>query len=177
MLYIQNLTKARIDKKFLEKVAEKTLKIAGVKKKAEISLVIVSNRKIKELNKKYRGIDKITDVLSFGQPARNASLCSHNDAGGTETLLKNSRRKNKSRNPKTKFIEPPDKILRLGEIFISYQKAKIQAIQYQQTIKKEIAFLFIHGILHLLGYGHVREREAKKMRDSEKKILFSLFNL
>ncbi len=142
MLYIQNLTKARIDKKFLEKVAEKTLKIAGVKKKAEISLVIVSNKKIKELNKKYRGIDKITDVLSFGQTK--------------------------------KFIEPPDNILRLGEIFISYQKAKTQAIQHQQIIKKEIAFLFIHGILHLLGYEHRRKKDAEIMQKLEDKILYSL---
>lgn len=146
MFYIQNLTKARIDKKFLEKVAEKTLKIAGVKKKAEISLVIVSNKKIKELNRKYRGIDKITDVLSFGYS-------------------------------KTKFVEPPDNILRLGEIFISYQKAKTQAIKCQQTIEKETAFLFIHGILHLLGYGHIKKKDAEIMRDLEKKILFSLFNL
>jgi probable rRNA maturation factor len=143
MLYIQNLTKARIDKKFLEKVSEKTLKIAGIKKKAEISLVIVSSKKIKELNKKYRGIDKITDVLSFGKT-------------------------------KKFFIEPPDKILRLGEIFISYQKAKTQAIQHQQTIKKEIAFLFIHGILHLLGYGHTREKDKKVMQKLERKILASL---
>ena len=143
MLYIQNLTKARIDKKFLEKVSEKTLKIAGIKKKAEIGLVIVSNKKIKELNKKYRGIDKITDVLSFSQM-------------------------------ETKFVEPPDKILRLGEIFISYQKAKAQAIQRRQTIKKEIAFLFIHGILHLLGYGHTEEKDAKIMREIENKILSSL---
>ena len=161
MLYIQNLTKARIDKKFLEKVSEKTLKIAGIKKKAEISLVIVSNKKIKELNKKYRGIDKITDVLSFD---------------GIETPLKNSGKKNKARKQKVKFIGPPDKILHLGEIFISYQKAKTQALQHQQTIKKEISFLFIHGILHLLGYGHTGKSETEIMRDLEKKILSSLFN-
>jgi probable rRNA maturation factor len=159
MLYIQNLTKARIDKNFLEKVAEKTLKIAGIKKKAEISLVIVSNRKIKELNKKYRRIDKITDVLSFSQ---------------MDSSLKTSKRKLELQNPKIKFIEPPDNTLRLGEIFISYQKAKIQAIQHQQTIKKEIAFLFIHGILHLLGYGHTKKSEAKKMQKFEMKILTSL---
>jgi probable rRNA maturation factor len=144
MLFIQNLTKARIDKKFLEKVSEKTLKIAGAKQKTEISLVIVSNKKIKELNKKYRGIDQATDVLSFGKT-------------------------------KKFFIEPPDKILHLGEIFISYQKAKTQAIQHRHSIKKEIAFLFIHGILHLLGYDHARKNETKEMKDLEDKILSSLF--
>ena len=159
MLYIQNLTKAKVDKNFLEKISEKTLKIAGIKKKAEISLVIVSNKKIKELNKKYRGIDKITDTLSFGQ---------------LETPLKNSKAKPELQNPKTKFVGPPDKILRLGEIFISYQKAKVQAIQRRQTIKKEIAFLFIHGILHLLGYGHTGKSEAKEMRELENKISSSL---
>lgn len=166
MLYIQNLTKARIDKKLLKKVSEKTLKIAGVKQKAEISLVIISNKKIRELNKKYRGIDQATDVLSFSQ---------------LETPLKNSKAKSelaksKLQNPKVKFIGPPDKILRLGEIFISYQKAKAQAIQRQHTVKKEIAFLFIHGILHLLGYKHTGKNEAKKMQKLERKILYSLFN-
>ncbi len=65
MLEVINLTSYKIDKKFLEKVAQGTLKIADNKKIKEVSLVLVSENKIREINKKYRRQNKPTDVLSF----------------------------------------------------------------------------------------------------------------
>jgi len=158
MLYIQNLTRARVNKNFLEKILKRTLKIVGVKQRVEISLVIVSNKKIKELNERYRGIDKITDVLSF----------SHLEASFKKIKKTSKPQKQKA---KLEFIQPPDKILHLGEIFISYQKAKVQSHQHRHSIRKEMALLFIHGILHLLGYEHARKKEAREMQELERKIL------
>lgn len=60
-----------------------------------------------------------------------------------------------------------------GEIIICYQRAKQQAKQFKHTIREELGLLFVHGLLHILGYDHITAREAKKMRDFEAKILGS----
>jgi len=105
-----------VHKKFLEKVAEKTLKILRIKI-PEISIVLVSDTKIKELNRKYRKINRVTDVLAFDY----------------------------------------------GEIFICLPQAKRQAKQLGHSLKKELAILLIHGILHLLGYDDEEKLDYNKM--------------
>jgi len=93
---INNLTKSRVDKKFLEKVAEKTAKELKLKKFDEISIVIVGDAKIKELNKKYRKKNQVTDVLAFDygeificlpQAKRQANKLSHSLKKELGTLL------------------------------------------------------------------------------------------
>ncbi len=99
----------------------------------EISLAFVDNEKIRELNKKYRNLDKATDVLSF----------------------------------------PMDNEI-WGDIVISVEMALIQAEEYGHSVKRELSFLFVHGILHLLGYEHQSEGKKKEMRQKEERILGSL---
>ena len=147
-LLIKNFTKNKLDQKYLNKVADKTLKVAKFKKPVEISLVITGEKRIRSLNKKYRDINKITDVLSFG-----------NEEVG---------------NKSAEFVNPPDRIIYLGEIFICYQRAVKQAIQKKHSVKKELAVLLIHGILHLLGYDHKGDYENSEMKDIERKILMTL---
>lgn len=103
-----------------------------------LSLVFVNNQRIKQLNKKYRNIDKVTDVLSFGY-------------GG------NKRTSSKKNNC-------------FGEIIISYPQAKKQARLAKHSLKNEIDILFIHGILHLLGYDHEKKKEQEIMKKLENKI-------
>ncbi len=148
MLLIRNFTKNRLDKKFLEKVANKTLKAIKIRGKTEISLAIVGAKRIQKLNKKYRGVDKITDVLSFGE-------------------LKDG--------TKAKFIKPPSGIKYLGEVIICFPEALRQAKRLKHSLKKELAVLLIHGILHLVGYDHRMKKEAEKMEIQEKLILKNLF--
>ncbi|MEA1936737.1 MAG: rRNA maturation RNase YbeY, partial [Patescibacteria group bacterium] len=124
-----------------------TLKVAKFKKPAEISLVVTGEKRIRTLNKKYRGIDKITDVLSFGNDAADKTV---------------------------KFVNPPDDILYLGEIFICYSQAVKQAKQKKHSVKKEMAILLIHGILHLLGYDHKEHYEKSEMKIMEVEILKKL---
>jgi probable rRNA maturation factor len=147
-ILVRNFTKQRINQRYLDKIAEKTLKMAKFKKPSEISLVITGEKKIKSLNKKYRGVDKITDVLSFGNEGRKDRTA--------------------------KFVNPPDKIVYLGEVFICYPQAGKQAKQKKHSVKRELAILLIHGILHLLGYDHREDYEKSEMKDMEKRVLATL---
>ncbi|MCK4918940.1 MAG: rRNA maturation RNase YbeY [Candidatus Pacebacteria bacterium] len=146
ILQIKNFTKQKISKKYLDRIAEETLKVAKIKMPVEISLVIAGEKRIKSLNKKYRRIDKVTDVLSFGNEDLNGAI---------------------------KFVIPPDEILQFGEIFICYPKIKKQAKQKKHSTRKEFSILLIHGILHLAGYDHKESYENSEMKDMEIKVLDS----
>ncbi len=103
------------------------------------NVIIVSDEKIHKINKKYRNIDKPTDVISFA--------------------LEDN-----------KMIDIPG-IRLLGDIYISYDKVKTQAKLYGHTTEREICFLAVHGLLHLLGYDHKTKLEEKKMFDLQKELL------
>ena len=122
-----NKYKDDINLDILSKLFEK------IKNKKTLSLIIVSNSFIKELNTKYRKIEKETDVLSFN----------------ADNILKND----------------------LGDIFISYEKAVMQAAEFNHSLERELAFLAVHGYLHLLGYDHLNEKDSKKMFNKTEKIL------
>lgn len=109
-------------------------------KNANFSIVFVSNEKIQELNKNYRNIDRITDVLSFAFE-------------DNEDIVYNN----------TRF---------LGEIFICIPRMKEQAKEYGHSETRELAFLVVHGLLHLLGYDHTKgEKEEKEMFELQEVIL------
>jgi rRNA maturation RNase YbeY len=71
----------------------------------------------------------------------------------------------------TPFVAPPDEIQHLGEVIISYPQAVIQAEEHQHSIKREIAILIIHGVLHLLGYEHDKPELEREMRVIEAEML------
>lgn len=122
----------------LSKLVLKKLKLKG---SYEVSVLIVDNKKIKQLNAKFRNKNYPTDVLSFPY-LTSKEIKSHKV----------------SANPKL-----------LGDIVISVQKAKSQSIEFNHSLKREMSFLFVHGLLHLLGYDH----ENKKME----KVMFTLQEL
>jgi probable rRNA maturation factor len=106
----------------------------GLPRDAEVHLAFVSDEEMRALNKRFRRIDKTTDVLSFGEaiPAR--------DRGATAIAHINGRRaENGGR-------------FDLGEILISPQQASRQARRRKRPVMEEVAFLAAHGVLHLLGY-------------------------
>jgi len=147
-LLIKNFTKNKIDQKYLNNIADETLKVVKFKKLTEISLVVIGEKRIRSLNKKYRKINKVTDVLSFGNEDLN--------------------------NKSAEFINPPNEIVYLGEIFICYLQVVKQSNQKKHSTKKEMAILLIHGILHLLGYDHKENYENSDMKAIEKKVFLSL---
>ncbi|MBE6156524.1 MAG: rRNA maturation RNase YbeY [Firmicutes bacterium] len=126
------------DYSYLDSVIERTLKHEKVKN-ATFSVVFVDNDKIQYLNKNYRNIDKITDVISFAFED-NAKVVYNN----------------------VRF---------LGEIYICIPRMIEQAKDYGHSETRELAFLTVHGLLHLLGYDHMEEDEEKEMFALQEVIL------
>lgn len=115
--------------------------------RCEVSLSIVDNNEIKEINHQFRKIDKATDVLSF-------PLLTFEEG---EVPDKNEN----------------DEVM-LGDIIISIDRAKEQAEEYGHSLKRELAFLTVHSMLHLMGYDHMEEEEEKEMIRRQKDILNSV---
>lgn len=115
----------------------------------EVSITFVDNEKIQSLNRQYRNIDNPTDVLSFAL----------DDSSAIETEIA--------------FVNASDLHL-LGDIVISLEKAVEQANEYGHSTERELGFLTVHGMLHLLGYDHTTEEDALAMREWEEKILQQL---
>lgn len=132
-------------KMFIREAVETTLDYEDFQNACEVSVTFTDNEGIHELNKKYRNVDKPTDVLSF-------PLFDYE--GECE--------------------EPPiDEILNnLGDIVISLEKADEQAKEFGHSFKREVAFLTVHSMLHLLGYDHERsEEEDREMRAKQSQIM------
>lgn len=120
------------------------LKHESITADGEVSLLFVDNLKIKSLNREYRNKDSVTDVLSFPQ------YDSIKDDGINETFIY------------------------LGDIVISLDEAKSQANEFGHTIEREIVYLVVHSLLHLLGYDHMNDIEKLEMRSHEKVVLKEL---
>jgi probable rRNA maturation factor len=136
-----------VKRAWLRRVAEKVLVAESTDSAAEVGLMITGQERVHELNRQYLGKDRPTDVLAFPmQPA-------------PETTKRSS------------FIVPPDGRKHLGEVIISYPQAVIQAKEHKHPVKKEMALLITHGILHLLGYDHDVPEAERQMRAREAEIL------
>ncbi len=135
---------------WLEKLAEKILVAQGADSNVELSLVMVTQERIRQLNRDYLGEDEPTDVLSF-------SLLPEPSQGSAAP-----------------FVLPPDGVQHLGEVIISYPQAVIQAAEHGHSAKKAIALLLTHGVLHLLGYDHDEPARENAMRAREREILSRL---
>lgn len=127
----------------IEKYYKKTLKLLGLEDNYEMSIVICGPISIRRINREYRNIDKVTDVISF------ALL----DDGQDEYY---------------------DGAIELGDIFINRNRVYSQAQEYGHSIKREFLFLFVHGLLHLLGYDHMCIEDEKVMFGLQKKIIGNL---
>ncbi len=156
MIEINNLTTFAIDEEFLKGIAKKVLEGENLSKKlgweeGKLSIALLGPGRIRELNKKYRKKNRVTDVLAFSQ---NQKL-----------KIKNQ-----------KFpIFPKDEV-GLGEVVICLREVKKNAKRFGLTFEKELARILIHGILHLLGYDHEKgETAAKKMAEKEDYYLKLIF--
>ena len=152
-LTIYNRQKSREISKDIQKLIEKAVKLC-VKKEGfpypcEASVTLTDNESIKELNREHRDIDEPTDVLSFPliEYVHDEPQIQPGD------------------------IDPDSGQVFLGDIIISVEKAFEQAQSYGHSIERELAFLAVHGILHLLGYDHETENEEKHMFSLQEDIL------
>jgi len=135
-----------LDAEWLQNIVEKSLLAEDAPSNAEITLVIPGQERMQQLNREYRGKDRPTDVLSFSMSESR----DQEDDG---------------------FISPPDGIIHLGEIVISYPQAALQAEERSHSIREEVAVLIIHGVLHILGYDHEKLEMEPAMTAREKEIL------
>jgi probable rRNA maturation factor len=133
--------RAEVDKESLCRVAAEVLRQEGVAGETELSLIVTDDEAVRELNRRFRGVDAPTDVLAFG-------------AGAEEH-----------------FVSAPESPPYLGDVVISYQRALAQSAELGHAIAEELKLLVIHGILHLLGYDHQEKAAARKMREREESLV------
>ncbi|HLS91046.1 MAG TPA: rRNA maturation RNase YbeY [Limnochordia bacterium] len=126
---------------------------------AEVSVVVTGDDEIRRLNREYRGIDAPTDVLSFPLLEELGEELPPGSPPGPQHAL---------------WTAGEGGAPALGDIVISLERAKAQAEEYGHSLQREIAFLTVHGLLHLLGYDHESEEPERVMRAKEEAILASL---
>lgn len=133
----------------INKVVSECFKTEGLDRlKLYISITLTVPEVIKEANKKYRNIDKPTDVLSFPMFEKEE----------LEELIKNN-------------YDVEDV---LGDLIISIPKVEEQAIEYGHSFERELAYMIVHGFYHLMGYDHMEENDKKEMRQKEDEVLNKL---
>ena len=150
MIYFMNDTDTPITyklKRLVRRAVCESLEYEGFYNDAEVSVTFTDNEGIRALNAEYRGIDKETDVLSFPLT----------DFEGGE--------------------EPPadEAAISLGDIVVSLEKARTQAKEFGHSFQREVAFLCVHSMLHLLGYDHVdSDEDDAEMRRRQSEILVKM---
>lgn len=146
-VWIDNRTHEEFSKELeqvIETIVKESLEYEDFDRECEISVSIVDNQEIQEINAQFRNIDRPTDVLSF--PQLSFEEGEQADVNENNEII-------------------------LGDIIISFEKAKEQAKEYGHSLKREIAFLTAHSMLHLMGYDHMEPEEEKEMFAKQKEIL------
>jgi len=134
---------------FIEKVVKAVLDYEKWDEEVEVSISFVDNKEIQKLNREFRNIDAPTDVLSF--PMLEYEEISDDEAFSEEDYIE---------------AEIP-----LGDIVISTEKVIEQSKEYGHSQERELAFLLVHGMLHLLGYDHMNEEDERIMFQKQEEIL------
>lgn len=142
----------RVNSKLIQQVAQLALQREGWDTPASLDVVIVSDEEMREINVTRRGVDEATDVLSFPM------LEVRPEAGLAEDF----------------FVLPPETQLHLGDIVISFSRVESQADEAGHSRERELAFLTVHAVLHILGYDHDTEDKRRRMRRREEDVLVEL---
>lgn len=147
-----------VDLALIERAIGATLRSEGVGTPGEpliVSLLVADDAALHDLNRTYRGIDAPTDVLSFPDAASDLDPAPPSTAPA--------------------FVVAPGAARSLGDIALSYERVLAQAAEYGHFPARELAYLVVHGVLHLLGYDHERgPAAAAAMRTREEAVLAGL---
>ena len=127
-------------------IMETAFKELGITTNYEVDVSLVDDETIHEINRDYRNVDRVTDVISFAF--------------------------NDDKNPMNQINDPEIPHM-LGEIFICVAQAKRQAKEIGNSQLRELRFLFTHGLLHLLGYDHMKKEDEEIMFPLQEKILLA----
>ena len=138
----------------IERAVKGALKHFNIaRKEVEVEIELIESAEMQELNNEARGIDAVTDVLSF--PSLEVKLPFNVDDYPMDA-------------------DPESGAVLLGEIYICFDRAKEQAEEYGHSIERELGFLATHGMLHLLGYDHIEDGEREEMEALQDEILNSV---
>ena len=138
----------------LQRVMERVLADEGIEMEVMVGVTLVEPERIREINRDFRRVDSVTDVLSF--PMIDGMLA---DAYPAALLG---------------CVDPETGALELGDLVICPDRAAEQAQEYGHSLQRELGYLCAHGMLHLLGYDHEDEDERAVMRQKEEKALAAL---
>lgn len=127
----------------LEQGIARAIHLSAESEEAEVSLTLVDDARIHELNRDYRGVDRPTDVLSFALQEETED--------------------------EPDILDYEDHLL--GDIIISVERARAQAADYGHSFEREVVYLAVHGALHLLGYDHIEEEDKEEMRRQEEAVM------
>ena len=141
---------------------------------AQVAVLVTGDDTVRGLNRDYRGVDEVTDVLSFS--ADHPGHWEGEDEAPRDRLAASP------------FLLPPNELPALGEVIISYPQAERQALGELQTlgagvcendgdeaVKREVALLLVHGVLHLVGHDHLEIGETAEMQAKEQEALAPIF--
>ncbi len=145
---------------WLNNIANAALDVAlDGTKAAQMSLLITNDDTIRSLNAQFRGVDEVTDVLSFST--------SHPGHWEGEAEPPEDTRD-------FEFVMPPGELSPLGEVIVSYPQARRQSEQRGVPLEHELALLVVHGVLHLTGHDHLEPEESALMQSKERAALETL---
>ena len=133
-----------VDPALIERAATGVFNAEQIAGVLDVSILITDDDELHRLNRDYRNVDAPTDVLSFADDG--------DDAG---------------------FVLPPGAPRYLGDIAISYERVVAQAAEYGHSHERELAFLVVHGMLHLLGYDHERGPEDERVMRAREEIIMN----
>ena len=139
-----------INTTLLQEIALKILHELHCDPHCELSIALVDDQTMHRLNLEYRGIDRSTDVLSFALQEAEEPVLNHPES------------------------EPGDHPTILGDVILSTETIQRQACEHNHSFDRELYFLLIHGILHLLGHDHHTDEEAQVMQTLEQRLLHKL---
>ena len=154
----------RVDTDLLRRTVERVLLGEGITGTVELSVTVSDDDTIRRLNARYRGIDVPTDVLSFPLHSQYPGPSNEECAASCEEKGKEA----------IQFVLPPDEVLYLGDVVVSFPRALEQAKDYGHSLERELSYLVAHGVLHLLGYDHETEEQRRQMRLREEAALVGL---
>lgn len=159
-IYIENENNAEFDFDYeavIRDVIEESVSYADCPFEVSVEVTITGNEEIREINREQRGNDNATDVLSF-------PMIEYENPGDFTFLEADD-------DFVYDYFEPDTGELLLGDIVISSERVYSQAEEYGHSVKRELAFLVAHSMLHLFGYDHMEDEERADMEEKQREIL------
>lgn len=141
----------------------------------QVSLLITDDATVRELNRSYRGLDEVTDVLSFSATHQGHWQGEVGLPGGPDQAMGGAFTGIDAGESWPDFVMPPDELPPLGEVVVSYPQTCRQAEDLDKPADEELALLVVHGVLHLVGHDHAEPEETARMRFLEEAALTRFF--